>query len=174
MYAHPGKKLLFMGCEIGQWNEWDSDGSVEWDLLQFGTHAALQRFVVDLNQLYRREPSLCQVDFDWSGFEWIDFHDAESSVLAFARYAASREDLLVFVCNFTPVVRHGYRVGVPAPGSYREVLNSDSEVYGGSGVVNAGAAHAEPVLCHGRDHSIVITLPPVAVVAFKRDPLHQQ
>ncbi len=171
MYGHPGKKLLFMGSEIGQWNEWNSAGGVEWDLLKFDTHRRLQRYVADLNGLYRQEPSLWQVDFEWQGFEWIDFHDARNSVLAFLRRGADLEEFLVFVCNFTPVVRAGYRIGVPAPGRYWEILNSDSEHYGGSNVGNRGAVEAEAQPSHGRDYSIVVTLPPLAVVVLKRKSL---
>jgi 1,4-alpha-glucan branching enzyme len=168
MYGHPGKKLLFMGSEIGQWNEWNHDRSVEWDLLQFDTHRQLQRYVADWNHLYRQEPALWEVDFDWRGFEWIDFHDAQASVISFLRRASDTEDFLLVVCNFTPVVRHSYRVGVPSPGWYGEILNSDSEHYGGSNVGNAGGVEAEPQECQGRPFSLSVTLPPLAVVVFKR------
>ena len=168
MYGHPGKKLLFMGSEIAQWTEWNHDASVEWDLLGFDSHRAIRRYVADWNRFYREQPSLWQVDFDWRGFEWIDFHDAQSSVLCFLRRAADPSDFLVFVCNFTPVARHGYRVGVPEPGRYREVLNSDAAVYGGSDAGNAGGVTAEGHPCHGRPHSIVVTLPPLAVVVFQK------
>jgi 1,4-alpha-glucan branching enzyme len=167
MYGHPGKKLLFMGSEIGQWNEWNHDASVEWDLLGFESHARLQRCVRDLNRLYRQEPALWQVDHDWKGFQWIDCHDAQHSVIAFSRQAADGGDFLVFACNFTPVVRSGYRIGVPAAGFYREIFNSDSKLYGGSDLGNAGGVEAEAHPAHGRDCSIVITLPPLAVVVFK-------
>jgi 1,4-alpha-glucan branching enzyme len=168
MYGHPGKKLLFMSSEIGQWNEWDHRGSVEWDLLQFPIHRQLQRYVADWNRLYRQEPALYEVDFDWHGFEWIDFHDAQHSVITFLRRAADPDNFLVLVCNFTPVVRHGYRVGVPGAGWYREILNSDSELYGGSNVGNGGGVEAEEHFSHGHSHSLSITLPPLAVVVFKR------
>ncbi len=168
MYGHPGKKLLFMGAEIGQWNEWNHVRSVEWELLQFDSHRQLQRYVADWNRLYREAPSLWEVDSEWRGFEWIDFHDAQHSIIAFLRRAADPEDFLLFACNFTPVVREGYRVGVPEPGWYREVLNSDSEVYGGSNVGNAGGVGSEEHPSHGRSHSILITLPPLAVVVFRR------
>ncbi len=167
MYGHPGKKLLFMGSEIGQWNEWNHDASVEWDLLRFDSHRQLQRYVADWNRLYQAEPALWQVDHDWRGFEWIDFHDARHSVIAFLRRATDPQDFLVFACNFTPVVRHGYRLGVPEPGFYREILNSDSQLYGGSDVGNSGGVTAEEHSCHGRRYSIVVTLPPLAVVVFK-------
>ncbi|HYM13066.1 MAG TPA: 1,4-alpha-glucan branching protein GlgB [Bryobacterales bacterium] len=168
MYGHPGKKLLFMGSEIGQWNEWNHAAGVEWDLLKYDTHRSLRRYVADWNRLYRQERSLWEVDFEWKGFEWIDFHDAQHSIIAFIRRASDAEDFLVFVCNFTPVVREGYRIGVPAPGRYREILNSDAEIYGGSNVGNGGGVDAEAEPSHGRDHSILVTLPPLAVVVFKR------
>jgi len=168
MYGHPGKKLLFMSAEIGQWNEWNHDGSVEWDLLGFDNHRQLQRYVADWNRIYREQPALWEVDFDWRGFEWIDFHDAQHSTISFLRRAADPDEFLVFACNFTPVVRYGYRVGVPGAGWYREVLNSDAEVYGGSNVGNAGGVEADEHPCHGRSHSLSITLPPLAVVVFER------
>jgi 1,4-alpha-glucan branching enzyme len=168
MYGHPGKKLLFMGSEIGQWNEWNYAAGVEWDLLRFDTHRSLQRYVAEWNRLYRLEPSLWQVDFDWQGFEWIDFHDAQNSIILFLRRAADPRDFLVFGCNFTPVLRSEYRVGVPEPGRYFEILNSDSKDYGGSGVGNQGPVEAAALPCHGREYSILITLPPLAVVVFKR------
>jgi 1,4-alpha-glucan branching enzyme len=167
MYGHPGKKLLFMSAEIGQWNEWDHGGSVEWDLLGFDSHRQLQRYVADWNRLYREQPALWEVDFDWRGFEWIDFHDAQHSIISFLRRAANPEDFLVFACNFTPVARQEYRVGVPGPGWYREVMNSDSELYGGRNVGNAGGVEAEAQGSHGRSYSLRITLPPLAVVVFQ-------
>ncbi len=168
MYGHPGKKLLFMSSEIGQWNEWDCNGSVEWDLLRFDSHRQLQRYVADWNRLYCEQPALWEVDFEWHGFEWIDFHDAQHSVVCFLRRAADPDDALIFVCNFTPVARYGYRVGVPGPGWYREVLNSDAGIYGGSNVGNSGGVEADEHPCHGRTHSLSITLPPLAVVVFQR------
>ena len=174
MYGHPGKKLLFMGSEIGQWNEWDHAGSVEWGLLQFDTHKSLQRYVADWNRLYRQERSLWEVDFDWRGFEWIDFHDAQNSVIVFIRRAAAgpdgapSDDFLIFACNFTPVVRRDYRLGVPEAGWYREILNSDSEIYGGGNIGNGGGVASEETPSHNRSHSILITLPPLAVVVFKK------
>ena len=167
MYGHPGKKLLFMGSEIGQWNEWNHDASVEWDLLGFPFHAGLQQCVVDLNRLYRQQPALFEVDFEWRGFEWIDLHDTQQSVIAFLRRAADPADFLVFACNFTPVAREGYRLGVPEPGRYREIFNSDSSHYGGSNAGNLGAVEAEPRPWHGRPNSVAITLPPLAVVVLQ-------
>jgi len=170
MFAHPGKKLLFMGSEIGQYEEWNYASSVPWELVQFDYHRKLQSFARELNQFYRQNPALYQVDFHYSGFEWIDFHDVESSVIAFLRKAADPNDFLMFCCNFTPIVRHGYRFGVPAPGIYEEVFNTDAECFGGGNVRNEGGMHSQPVESHGRPNSILLTLPPLAVVAFRRRP----
>ncbi len=167
MFAHPGKKLLFMGTEFGQTSEWNHDAQLEWSLLQYPLHFKLQTMVRELNWMYRREPALFEVDDSHSGFEWIDLQDAESSVITFIRFAQDRNNLIVFACNFTPVPRDGYRVGVPCGGLYREIFNTDSELFGGANLGNAGAVMAEEVACHGRPASIVITLPPLAVVAFK-------
>ena len=167
MYAHPGKKLLFMGSEFGQTSEWNHDGPLPWWLLQFPVHSKLQTMVKELNWLYRREPALYEVDDSFAGFEWIDFMDAEASAISFLRYAKNREDFIVFVCNFTPVPREGYRVGVPAPGIYREIFNSDADMFGGSNVGNAGAVNADAIPHHSRPASMSISLPPLAVVAFK-------
>ena len=167
MYGHPGKKLLFMGCEIGQTGEWNHDAGLPWHLLQFPVHSTLQTLVKELNSLYRREPSLYEVEDDYSGFEWIDIHDAESSVISFARFARNREDCLVYCCNFTPIPRHNYQIGVPQPGAYREIFNTDAAMFGGSNMGNSGSALAKSVACHGRPVSLSITLPPLAVVVFK-------
>ncbi len=167
MYGHPGKKLLFMGSEFGQWSEWRFDQSLDWHLLQYEPHQRLQQFVRDLNQFYKSEPALYQVDTDWQGFEWIDFRDADNSVVAFLRKAKDPEDMVLFACNFTPVPRHDYRLGVPHPGFYREVLNSDAATYGGSNVGNFGGMQAEEKRWHDRSYSITLTLPPLAVVVLK-------
>ncbi|MCA9773043.1 MAG: 1,4-alpha-glucan branching protein GlgB, partial [Myxococcales bacterium] len=164
-WAHPGKKLLFMGGEFGQWNEWNHDKSLDWHLLEQAPHAALRRWVEDLNRFYRREPALWKLDFSRDGFEWIDCHDAEGSVISFVRKDGEGR-MVLFVCNFTPVVRQGYRVGVPRPGRWREALNSDAGIYGGGGVGNYGEATAEPLRAHGRDWSILLTLPPLAALFF--------
>jgi 1,4-alpha-glucan branching enzyme len=169
MYGHPGKKMLFMGGEFGQWCEWNHDASLEWHLLQHEPHQGLQRWVRDLNRLYRAEPALHELDFEWTGFQWIDFNDTDQSVVAFVRRARRGEDFVVCVCNFTPVPRHGYRIGVPAPGRYRELLNSDAAVYGGGNVGNLGGAEAEPIPWHGHHQSVSLTLPPLAVVFLKPD-----
>ena len=169
MYAHPGKKLLFMGGEIGQWNQWDYQSQVDWVLLYFDSHRQIREYVRALNRLYVSQPALHQVDFSWEGFEWIDFHDVDGSVVSFLRRASDPRDVVVVVANFTPVPRHGYRIGVPEPGSYRELLNSDSSCYGGSGTGNAGGLPSEQTPWQGRPHSMVITVPPLAVVFFKLD-----
>ena len=142
MWAHPGKKLLFMGSEFGQTSEWTHQESLPWWLLQFPVHSKLQTLVKELNWMYRREAALHEVDDSYSGFEWLDILDAESSVIAFARFARNREDCVVFACNFTPVPRYHYRLGVPRAGRYREILNTDSEMFGGSNMGNKiGRAH---------------------------------
>jgi 1,4-alpha-glucan branching enzyme len=167
MFAHPGKKLLFMGCDIGSPWEWDSNGSVPWDLLVFDYHRKLQECVTALNRLHRTEPALHHVDFHYPGFDWVDFRDADSSIIAFLRRAEDPSDFLLFCCNFTPVPRQGYRVGVPEEGLYQEVLNTDSAYFGGSNMGNGGLLSSEPKAQHGRPHSIAVTLPPLAVIAFK-------
>jgi 1,4-alpha-glucan branching enzyme len=167
MFGHPGKKLLFMGQEIGQYEEWDWNGSVRWELLEFDYHRKLQTFVRELNTFYRSQPALYQVDYHWSGFQWIDFHDVDHSVIAFIRRAANPADFLVFCCNFTPVPRTAYRFGVPEAAFYREVFNSDAARYGGSDVHNRPGVKAEPTPWHNLPFSISITLPPLAVVVFK-------
>ena len=166
MWTHPGKKLLFMGGEFGQRREWTHEGELEWWVLQFPEHAGLQRWVADLNQLYRREPALHEVDFEPAGFEWIDASDHESSTLAYLRRSRGGDAVLV-VCNFTPVPRLGYRVGVPREGYWRELANSDALAYAGSGMGNLGGVASEPVAAHGRAHSLSLTLPPLATVILK-------
>jgi 1,4-alpha-glucan branching enzyme len=168
MYAFPGKKLLFMGCEIGQYEEWDANGSVRWELSEFEPHRRLQLFVRELNRFYRDQPALYEVDFHWEGFEWVDFHDVESSVIAFMRKAKDPRDFLLFCCNFTPIPREKYAIGVPEEGFYEEVLNTDAEVFGGSNLGNGGMVSSRPIPQHNRKYSIAVTLPPLAVVAFRK------
>jgi 1,4-alpha-glucan branching enzyme len=168
MFGHPGKKLLFMGCDFGQRDEWNWNAGLEWELVQFHPHRTLQLFVKELNRFYRENAALYQVDYHHTGFEWIDFRDVASSIISFIRRAEDPKDFLVFCCNFTPVPRKGYEIGVPEEGFYEEVLNSDSEVFGGTNVGNGGCVSSRPVARHGRKHSIAITLPPLAVVAFKK------
>lgn len=167
MYGHPGKKLLFMGGEIGQWLEWNHDKSLDWHLLQHEPHQGLKRYVRNLNALYRSEPALYELDFDYTGFEWIDFHDAESSIISFIRKGRRPEEFLVFAYNFTPVPRQGYRIGVPSKAFYKEVLNSDSDSYWGGNMGNFGGIMAEDVPWHGRPYSISMVLPPLSMVVMK-------
>lgn len=167
MWTHPGKKLLFMGSEFGQWNEWNYDESLQWHLLQWSSHQGVQRCVADLNRIYRREKALHEVDFDYHGFEWIDCHNHDDSTLCYVRRAKDPRDFLVVCCNFTPVPRVNYRYGVPELCWYEEIFNSDSMYYGGSNMGNFPGAMAEPQESHGRPQSIVVTLPPLATVIFK-------
>ena len=163
MFAQSGKKLLFMSCEIAQWAEWAHEGSVEWHLLEFGPHRGIRDLVAELNRLYRSEPALFTLDFDPAGFEWIEGNDADNSVLSFIRRGRKGEVVLV-VCHFTPILREGYRVGVPAPGRWREILNTDEERFGGAGNTNAAPIASEPTPWSGRDHSIALTVPPLGAV----------
>jgi 1,4-alpha-glucan branching enzyme len=167
MYGQSGKKLLFMGGEFGQWNEWYHEASLDWHLLQHPAHAGIARWVADLNQLYRTEPALHRLDSEASGFEWIDANDSEQSVLTFLRKGAAGEDMILVACNLTPVVRNHYRAGVPHAGRWEEVLNSDAREYGGSGQGNLGGLTAEPIPAHGRPASLNLSLPPLSVVFFK-------
>jgi 1,4-alpha-glucan branching enzyme len=167
MYGHPGKKLLFMGSEFGQWTEWNENDSLPWHLLAEPDHAGLKHFVKDLNTLYKNEPALFEHDFDPKGFEWLDFGDRDSSVISFQRRAENGSTLL-FICNFTPVPRENYRIGVPFPGHYHEILNSDSELYGGSNKGNMGGITAEKIASHGHNYAISVTIPPLAAVVFKK------
>ncbi|MGE5619319.1 MAG: 1,4-alpha-glucan branching protein GlgB [Sphingomonadaceae bacterium] len=168
MWAQPGKKLLFMGGEFGQRAEWNHDASLDWHLLQYPPHAGVQRWVEDLNRLYAREPALHLLDFDPAGFEWISEEDAEHSVLAFLRRGREAGDVVLVACNFTPVPRHNYRVGVPSDGFWVELLNSDSPRYGGSGQGNLGGVEATPIPFHGRPYSLSLTLPPLGVLFMKQ------
>src|SRR5262249_22637256 len=154
-------KLLFMGGEVAQWREWRHDESVDWHLLQWESHRGVRDLVRDLNALYRAERALHEVDFEWTGFEWLELHDWENSVLAFMRRAGEPGHDVVVVCNFTPVVRHGYRIGVPAGGYYRELLNTDSAAYSGSNSGNSGGAWAIPEPHAGRPFHLPLTLPPL-------------
>ncbi len=173
MYAQPGKKLLFMGGEFGQWREWAHDECLEWHLLQYLPHSGLQQWVSDLNRFYRNQPALYQLDFEQAGFEWIDCNDVEHSVVSLIRKARSTNDIVLAVCNFTPMTHFSYRVGVPQPGFWSELLNSDSKEYGGSGQGNLGGVEAAPIPLHGRPYSLTINLPPLATVFFKRKGTEQ-
>ena len=167
MYAHPGKKLLFMGSEVAERNEFWEDSSVDWSLEESAPHRGVQRLMSDLNRLHATERPFFEVDFEWAGFEWIDANDAAASILSFIRRARNPEDYVVVVCNFTPVVRLDYRVGVPGPGFYREILNTDSVYYEGSDVGNAGGVRAEPIPWNDRPWSVKLKVPPLAAVYFK-------
>src|ERR1035441_5098392 len=173
MWAHPGKKLLFMGQEIGQREEWNCNTGVRWELLEFDCHRKLQTLMRELNRLYRSSPALYQVDFHSTGFEWIDFHDWEASIIAFLRRAEDPSDFILFCCNFTPIPRQGYEFGVPEEGFYEEILNPDSELFGGSNMGNGGCVSSRPVPKHNRPHSIAVTLPPLAVVVLDRNSVGQ-
>jgi 1,4-alpha-glucan branching enzyme len=166
MYTLPGKKLLFMGAEIAQRAEWSHEASVEWHLLQYAPHRGMQQLVKDLNALLAREGALHEMDTDSAGMEWIDANDSDNSVLTYLRRGRSGGEIAV-ACNFTPVPRYDYRVGVPHPGPWREVLNTDAREYGGSGIGNLGLAHAAAIPCHGRAQSLNLVLPPLAVVALR-------
>ena len=166
-YTHPGKKLNFMGAEIAQWTEWNEGGSLDWNLLDTATHQQTKRFVRDLNHLYRMQPALYEQDVDPAGFQWIDANDSDNSVFTFMRFARKAGEFLVVACNFTPVPRQGYHVGVPMAGDYQEILNSDAEAYGGSNVGNYGGIHTDPVVAHGYGQSLNLTLPPLGMVILK-------
>jgi 1,4-alpha-glucan branching enzyme len=167
MYSQPGKKLLFMGAELGLWREWDHDGSLDWHFLEYQRHAEVQKWVKALNQLYRSEPALYEMDCEPGGFEWVDANDALQSVISFIRKGRSTDDILLIIGNFTPTPHFKYRVGVPRGGFWKELLNSDAKEYGGSGQDNPRSLRAQKVPWHGRPYSLEITLPPLAVVYFK-------
>jgi 1,4-alpha-glucan branching enzyme len=167
MFAQAAKKLLFMGGEFGQWREWAHDGSLDWHLLQYASHQGLQKWVADLNGVYRREPALHERDFDPAGFEWIDCHDTDASVISLLRRGRFTDELILVVCNFTPVPRVNYRIGAPRGGFWKELLNSDAREYGGSGMGNLGGTEADPSPIHGRPYSLTLTLPPLSALFLK-------
>jgi 1,4-alpha-glucan branching enzyme len=166
MYSQPGKKLLFMGSEFGQWDEWHHDKSVSWNELSEPMHQGMRRWVRDLNTLYRGEPALHQRDCEPEGFSWIDCHDSYNSVLCMLRKGRTTADLVLLICNFTPTPQHNYRVGVPRGGTWQEVLNGDAVLYGGSGQGNIGGVPSTPVHWHGQSQSLNLTLPPLAMIAL--------
>lgn len=173
MWAHPGKKLLIMGSEFGQWNEWHFEHSLDWHLLAAPSdphHRQLYDFVCSLNQFYRQEPALSELDTDPKGFAWIDCNDLENSVISLQRNSKDPDDMLVFICNFTPMPHHNYRVGAPIAGNYYEILNSDDARYGGSNMLNNQDMHSEPLPWQNCDQSLVLTLPPLATIVLKRRP----
>ncbi len=167
MYCHPGKKLLFMGGEFGQINEWTYDREIEWHLLEKTEHQQIKKFISDLNSLYKSEKALFEVDFQHSGFEWLDFSDWESSIISFIRRSNLKEDFIIAVFNFTPVPRYRYRIGVPTKRNYKEIFNSDSVFYGGSNLGNLGMVQSENFSSHNRPFSISITIPPLACIILK-------
>jgi 1,4-alpha-glucan branching enzyme len=167
MWTHPGKKILFMGSDFGQWNEWNHDAELQWDLLQWETHGGVKKMVSDLNALIRREPALHQVDFESTGFEWIECNARDDSMLAYIRRAKDPADFVVVACNFTPVPRQNYPIGVPQLGWYKEIFNSDSQFYGGSNLGNFPGVAAEEPGWHFKPARITVTLPPLATVVFK-------
>jgi len=166
-YLQPGKKLLFMGCELGQWHEWQHEGELDWNLRGQHLHDGLRQLVGDLNALYRREPCLYERDFSPEGFQWLQCDDWQNSVFAFVRHGKQAGDMIVCAMNFTPIPRPNYRIGVPAPGYYGEILNSDAGIYGGANLGNLGGTHTDPLPLHGCQQSISIHLPPLAMVLFK-------
>jgi 1,4-alpha-glucan branching enzyme len=166
-YTHPGKKLLFMGGEFGQWKEWNERTALQWELLAFPSHQGLQNLVRDLNHLYKNEPALYEVETSWEGFQWLELRDADNSTLAFLRRGRNPAEELIIVCNFTPVPRQHYRIGVPKPGYYQEILNSDSETYWGSNMGNSGGVWSENIAWAGHYHSLSLTLPPLSTVIFR-------
>ena len=167
MFTHPGKKLLFMGGEFGQRDEWYHEKGLDWHLLQFPLHQGMKKWIQDLNRLYTSEPALHEKDFDKDGFEWGDFHDADNSIISYIRRAETPEEVILVVCNFTPVPREDYLVGVPHGGTWLELINSDGEFYGGSSVGNQGQAKAEAIETQGRPYRLSLTLPPLGVLLFK-------
>ena len=169
MYAQPGKKLLFMGGEFGQVREWAHDTSLEWHVLQYPVHSGLQKWVEQLNRIYREQPGLHELDNEAGGFEWIDCNDNTASTVSLLRKAKSSKEQIVVVCNFTPVPREGYRLGVPTAGFWRELLNSDAKEYAGSGMGNMGGVQAEKKPEHGRPYSLMLTLPPLSVLFLKAE-----
>ena len=170
MFAQPGKKLMFMGDEFGQWAEWDVEQSLDWHLLESPAHSGLRLWVSDLNRILREEKALHQLDFDPAGFAWIDCTDADQSIVSLVRRGESESSVVVAVFNFTPVPRFGYRIGVPRPGRWLELLNGDAPLYGGSGHGNLGGVEADPIPRHGHASSLALTLPPLAALFLKPDP----
>jgi 1,4-alpha-glucan branching enzyme len=167
MFGHPGKKLIFMGGEFGQWKEWSHEESIEWHTVSYPFHRGVLNWVRDLNNVYKREPALYECDFSHEGFEWIDFYDWEQSIISFVRKGKSTDDIVLVVCNFTPVLKNSYRVGVPRGGFWKEILNSDARIYRGSGHGNFGGVDAHPVEANGRHFSLSLTLPPLGVIFLK-------
>jgi 1,4-alpha-glucan branching enzyme len=169
MWGHPGKKLLFMGGEIAQWSEWNHDASIDWNLLDYDSHRGIQTLVRDLNALYRENHALHERDSISSGFRWVIGNDTANSVFAFLRQGHDEGRVVLVVCNMTPVPRVGYGIGVPRPGFWRELLNTDASIYGGSNMGNNGGVNTVPVQMHGEAQSLSLTLPPLAVLYLALD-----
>ena len=169
MWGHPGKKLLFMGDEFGQWQEWNFYTSLEWAALTAPNHQGVQNFIRDLNRVYRAERALYEDDFEWTGFTWLDANDSDNSILSFIRNAKTTDEFIIVISNFTPVPRHDYRIGVPRPGYYKEIINSDAGYYWGSNVGNEGGRETENVPMHGHAQSLKLTLPPLSTIMLKMD-----
>jgi 1,4-alpha-glucan branching enzyme len=169
MYSQPGKKLLFMGSEFGQQNEWYHERSLDWHLTNGLSHSGLQRWVEDLNRIYRSRPALSLEDFTPAGFEWIDANDSDKSIISYLRRGGNANEIIAVVCNFTPVPRHNYRIGVPFGGTWKEILNSDATLYGGSGQGNMGSVETAPVPSHGHPSSLTLTVPPLGVLFLARE-----
>jgi len=167
MWTHPGKKLLFMGCEFGQRAEWNFDKGLDWHLLENDNHKGVQRLIKDLNNLYKSTPALHQLDCEQDGFDWIDHNNAEQSIYSYVRYSADGSNPVLVVCNFTPNVVHSFRVGTPKAGYHKEIFNSDAAIYGGSNVGNPLGAQSSNTPWQGRNDSIEITVPPLATVVFE-------
>ncbi|MFP4368369.1 MAG: 1,4-alpha-glucan branching protein GlgB [Candidatus Kapaibacterium sp.] len=169
MYSHPGKKLHFMGMELGQWREWNHDESLDWHLLDSPHHVGLNNWIKDLNRVYKTNPAFYENDFSEEGFKWIDANDSHNSILSYIRYGKEKKQSVFVIMNCTPIPRHNYRIGVPEEGKYKEILNSDAEYYGGSGQGNFGGIESHPVPYHGEEQSILITVPPLGIVMFTKD-----
>lgn len=169
MFAHPGKKLLFMGSEIGQWDEWNHEKSLDWHLLQWAPHQGIQRILKDLNRLYQKEEALHSLDFQPEGFEWVDLHDAENSIISFLRKGQDPNHYILIVCNFTPVPRQNYSVGAPFGGNWKEIFNSDAAEYWGSQLLNKGSLEAKEENTQNRPYRLLLTLPPLGAIMLKRD-----
>jgi 1,4-alpha-glucan branching enzyme len=166
MFTHPGTKLLFMGAEFGQSSEWNFENSLDWHLLQYDYHAGIKKVITDLNQLYKSHPALYEKQFSGEGFEWINYSDHQNAVLSYIRKGIKPQENLIIVCNFTPVIRENYRIGIPQKGILKEIFNSDSQLYGGSGVGNSGVLKIESSPYDGSHFSIELILPPLSVTVY--------
>ena len=167
MFTHPGTKLLFMGCEFGQSAEWNFEGSLDWNLLEFDFHKGVKQLITDLNTLYKTQPALYEKQFSPEGFEWINYSDHQNAVISFIRKGNNSKEDLVIICNFTAVVRENYRIGLPRKGKLTQIFNSDIKLYNGSGITNAKAIKIDKEVYDGRDFSAAVTLPPLGIVVFK-------